>query len=168
MTVKVKSTGKIIKQVVPFKKDRDGKVLTYIDEATNTIYKAEDVVKVKLLTEQEVYDYYQERSVTAGDRAEHLAWMFIIMLCAQLIGKSHFREFYIIAAGGIGYMLLSSLQALYQSFTSWLLKWRIKNGKLYCDYPQWIGGIAWAFYWAKITFITATSIYAVYHFMRLL
>lgn len=167
MIVKVKSTG-IIRNVVPFGKDRDGKVLTYIDESTDTIYKAEDLVKVKLLTEQEVYDYYQERSVTAGDRAEHLAWMFIIMLCAQLVGKSHFREFYIIAAGGIGYMLLSSLQALYQSFTSWLLKRRIKNGKLYCDYPQWIGGIAWAFYWVKITVITATSIYAVYHFLRLL
>lgn len=133
MTVKVKSTGKILNNVKVFRKDYDGKVIEYIDGTT--IYKADDLEKVKLLTEQDVYGLYQERSTTAGDRAEHLAWIFMLLLCAQLIGKSHYREFYIIGAGGIGYMWLSSLQAFYQAFASWLLKWRIKKGVLYCDYP---------------------------------
>ncbi len=168
MTVKVKSTGKIVNNVKVFRKDYDGKVIEYIDETTNIIYKADDLEEVHLLTEQDVYYFYQERSTTAGDRAERLAWIFMLLLCAQLIGKSHFREFYIIAAGGIGYMLLSSFQSFYQSFASWLLKWRIKKGVLYCDYPQWIGGVAWGFYWAKILVITAASIYALYHFLKLL
>lgn len=168
MAKRVKTTGEIIEYVVVKKKDHDGKILTYLDEATNTIYKAEDLENVKLLTEQEVDDFYQERSVTTGDRAEHLAWLFIIMLCAQLIGNKHYCEFYIIAAGGIGYIMLSSLQALYQTFTSWLLGRRIRNGALYVDYPKWIGCGGWAFFWVKMIVITATSIYGIYKFMQLL
>lgn len=168
MEAKVLSTGKFVKNVEVFKKDENGIVLLYIDKNTDTVYKAEDIKEVKLLKEEDVFSFYQERSLTAGERAEHLAWLFIIMLCAQLIGKSHYREFYIIAAGGIGYMLLSSLQALYQSFTSWLLERRIENGALYDDYPKWIGCGAWAFFWTKMFVITATSIYGIYQFLQLL
>lgn len=168
MEAKVLSTGKFIKNVEVFKKDADGKVLLYIDNATNTVYKAEDIEEVELLKEEDVFDFYQERSITAGDRAEHLAWLFVIMLCALLIGKSRYYEFYVLAAGGIGYIMLSSLQALYQTFTSWLLHRLITRGALYDDYPKWVGCGAWAFFWAKMLVITATSIYGISNFMQLL
>ena len=167
MVIKIIKTGEIVKDVQVCEKDSFGEARAYID-SEGFIYRAGDVEEIELLTEQKVYDYYQSRSQTAGDRAEQLAWMFIVILCAQLIGGSHFREPYIVAAGGIGYVLLSSLQALYQAFTAWLLKKRIRRGMEYQDYPSWIGGGAWGFYWAKMAVISATSIYAVYHFMKLL
>ena len=121
------------------------------------------------LTEKQIYDDYQERSVTAGNRAEQLAWAFVVILCAQLVGGEHFKEPYVIAAGGICYMLLSALQSLWQAFSMWLFKQKVKRENLQVsDYPNTIGGIAWAFYWAKMIVISITAIYAVVKFVQLI
>lgn len=121
------------------------------------------------LTEKQMYDDYQERSVTAGNRAEQLAWAFIVILCAQLVGGEHFKEPYVIAAGGIGYMLLSALQALWQAFAMRLFKNRVKRlGLSVDDYPEWLGGMAWIIYWTKMIVISITAIYAVVKFVQLI
>lgn len=121
------------------------------------------------LTEKQIYNDYQERSVTAGNRAEQLAWAFVVILCAQLVGGEHFKEPYVIAAGGICYMLLSALQSLWQAFSMWVFKQKVKrNNLMVSDYPNTIGGIAWAFYWAKMLVIAVTAVYAVIKFVQLL
>ena len=174
MTARVKSTGEIIKDVKVYEQDPNYVPITYIDYTTNTIYKADDLEigcdePIELLTEQKMYDDYQERSITAGNRAEQLAWAFIVILCAQLVGGSKYAEPYVIAAGGIAYMLLSSLQALWQAFAMWLFKNRVKRlGLAVDDYPQWLGGTAWAIYWAKMVVISITAVYAVVKFVQLI
>lgn len=175
MEARVKATGEIIKDVKVFEMDCFGDPVTYINDKVfpSVIYKAGDLEigcdePIELLTEQKVNDAYQERSGIAGDRANQLAWAFIIVLCAQLIGGSHFREPYIIAAGGIGYMMLSSLQALWQTVTMFILKQRIRNGFVTDDYPSWVGGGAWVFFCAKMIVLTVTAVYAVYNFMKLI
>lgn len=121
------------------------------------------------LTEQRAYDDYQERSATAGDRGSMLAWAFICTMLAQLIGSKYFREPYVLAAGGIAYLLLSTLQSLWQTVTIWLVKCRIKRtGIELDDYPDWIGFGAWVFYWLKMIVLTATAIYAIVKFIALL
>lgn len=127
----------------------------------------EDVTEC--VTEQQAYDAYQERSVTAGDRANQMAWAFIIVLCAQLIGSDHFKEPYVIAAGGISYLWLSAMQSLWQAVTMWLFKQQIRrNGLKLEDYPDWIGGGAWVFYILKMLVITVTAIYAIWKFIQLI
>lgn len=115
------------------------------------------------LTEQEVYDYYQERSEKANIRATQLAWIFIVMMTAGLISGSAFRTFSICAALSAVYMLLSVVQAIWQTFTSWLFLQHIKNtNKMPSDYPSWVGGGAWFFWWLKMIAITAAVIYFVH------
>ena len=121
------------------------------------------------MNEEKIYNDYQERSTTAGDRFNQLAWAFIALLMAQLIGDSHFKEYYVMAAGGLTYLLLSSLQAFWQTITIWLFKQIVKRKGIEPeDYPSWVGGGAWFFYWLKMIVITITTIYAVYHFMQLI
>jgi hypothetical protein len=36
------------------------------------------------------------------------------------------------------------------------------------DYPQWLGGTAWAIYWAKMVVISITAVYAVVKFVQLI
>jgi len=112
------------------------------------------------LTEKEVYDYYQERSVKAGDRADQLAWMFIIMAAGVLFSGHTWQSFLVCATLATIYMLLSVLQAVWQTFTSWLFKQRIKKMDVAPkDYPSWIGGGAWLFFWAKMIAIASAVIY---------
>ena len=121
------------------------------------------------ITEDSVYDYYQERSQTAGDRGNMLAWAFICTMFAQLIGSKYFREPYVLAAGGIAYLMLSTMQAWWQTVALWIIKCRIKSKNLRInDYPDWVGGGAWVFYWLKMIVITLTSIYAIVKFIALL
>ena len=144
MKAKVKSTGKIL-DVYAYEKDGYLHAITYIDYVNNTIYKTEDLEflseeeAANLLTDQKAYDDYQE------------------------------REPFVMAAGGICYMLLSALQALWQTVTFWIIKNRIKrDGLLIDDYPQWVGGGAWVFYYIKMAVITATATYAFWHFIVLI
>jgi len=174
MTAKVIGTGKILKNVRAFEKNGFGMAVTFIDEDDNTVYKADDLMigcdepLDHLLTEQEAYRDYQERSNTSGERANQLAWAFIIILCAQLVGGSKYAEPYIMAAGGICYMLLSGVQSLWQAVSIWIVKQRIQKGIAFSDYPVWVGGIAWLFYYTKMIVIIATAIYSVSHFIKLL
>ena len=171
MKAKVKETGKVLKNVEVYERSPlFNYPLTYIDKGTNTIYKAVDleIAPSEPLKEQEVDDLYQERSNTSGERANQLAWAFIIILCAQLIGDSHYAEPYVMAAGGILYMLLSIVQSLWQAVSIWIVKQLIQDGQTYDDYPDWVGGVTWFFYYTKMIVLTITSIYAVWHFMKLL
>lgn len=115
-----------------------------------------------VLTEEKVCDYYQERSTTAGERADQLAWMFIVMMAGGLISGHAFQTFSICAALAAVYMLLSVLQAVWQTFTSWLLKNIIhRTGDTPDDYPSWVGGGAWFFFWAKMIAIASAVVYFV-------
>lgn len=121
------------------------------------------------VTEEQAYNDYQERSKTAGDRGNMLAWAFVCTMFAQLIGSKYFREPYVLAAGGIAYIMLSTMQAWWQTVALWIIKCRIKQKNLHItDYPDWIGFGAWTFYWLKMIVITATSIYAIVKFIALL
>lgn len=121
------------------------------------------------VTEEQSYKDYQERSQTAGDRGNMLAWAFVCTMFAQFIGSKYFREPYVLAAGGIAYLMLSTMQAWWQTVALWIIKCRIKSKNLRInDYPDWVGGGAWVFYWLKMIVITVTSIYAIVKFIALL
>ena len=118
------------------------------------------------LTEQAAYDEYQERSKTAGDRAEQLAWAMIALLAGQLIGGSKYAEFYVLGGAALLYLLLSAMQSVWQSVTIWLVKCRIKRtGIKLNDYPDWVGFGAWVFYWLKMIIIAIGAIYGASHFI---
>ena len=137
--------------------DRDGKTrqswwLEYIDrdESNNG------------LTEEKVYDYYQERSVTAGDRADQLAWVFVIMMTGGLISGHAFQTFSVCAALAAIYFFFSIMQAVWQTFTSWLFMRQLRHADtMPDDYPAWVGGGAWLFFWLKMITISAAVIYFV-------
>ena len=115
-----------------------------------------------VLTEEKVYDYYQERSVKAGERADQLAWVFIVMMTGGLISGNVFKTFAVCAALAAVYMLLSVAQAVWQTFTSWLFKQQVKKMDVAPDdYPSWVGGGAWLFFWAKMITIASAVIYFV-------
>ena len=118
------------------------------------------------LTEQAAYDEYQERSKTAGERAEQLAWAMIVLLAGQLIGGSKYTEFYVLGGAALLYLLLSAMQSVWQSVTIWLVKCRIKRtGIRLNDYPDWVGFGAWVFYWLKMITIAIGAIYGASHFI---
>lgn len=115
------------------------------------------------LTEEKVYDYYQERSTTAGSRADQLAWMFIVMMTGVLISGHTYQAFSVCAALSAIYMLLSVMQAVWQTFTSWLFMKQIRKADVMPnDYPSWVGGGAWLFFWLKMISISAAVCYFVY------
>lgn len=115
-----------------------------------------------VLTEEKVYDYYQERSTTAGERADQLAWMFIVMMTGGLISGHAFQAFSVCASLAAVYMLLSVAQAVWQTFTSWLFMNRLKKMDVAPDdYPSWVGVGAWLFFWAKMITIASAVIYFV-------
>ena len=118
-----------------------------------------------VLTEQRAYNDYQERSKTAGDRAESLAWMMGAFLFGQLVGGSKFAEFYVLGAAALLYLLLSAMQSVWQSVAFWIIKCRIKRtGVTLNDYPNWVGFGAWVFYWLKTIIIALGAIYGAYRF----
>lgn len=115
-----------------------------------------------VLTEEKVYDFYQERNMKAGERADQLAWMFIVMMTGGLISGHAFQAFSVCASLAAVYMLLSVAQAVWQTFTAWLFKQQIKKtGETPEDYPSWMSGGAWLFFWAKMITIASAVIYFV-------
>lgn len=120
------------------------------------------------LTEQAAYDDYQERTAKSGDRADQLAWAIVALLAAQLIGGSKYGEMYVMAAGALAYMLLHTMQSAWQGLAIWIVKQRISRGQRLADYPSWVGGMAWAFYWLKLCALIAAAVYGIVHFVQLL
>jgi len=134
------------------------------EEARQTVFERED--DAEPLTEQAAYEEYQERSKTSGDRAEQLAWAMIVLLAGQLIGGSKYAEFYVLGGAALLYLLLSTMQYVWQSVTIWLVKCRIKRtGIQLNDYPDWVGFGAWVFYWLKMIVIAIGAIYGASHFI---
>ena len=121
-----------------------------------------------LLTERQAYDDYQERTAKSGDRADQLAWAIVALLAAQLIGGSKFYELYVMAAGALAYLLLSTLQSAWQGLAIWIVKQRISRGQRLTDYPSWVGGTAWVLYALKLCALTAAAVYGIVHFIQLL
>lgn len=115
------------------------------------------------VTEEKVYNYYQERSVTAGDRADQLAWVFVIMMTGGLISGHAFQTFSVCAALAATYFFFSIMQAVWQTFTSWLFMRQLRHADtMPDDYPAWVGGGAWLFFWLKMITISG----AVFYFVR--
>ena len=130
----------------------NGKLFIEVDENT--------------LTEEKAYDDYQERSTTANDRGEQLAWAFIVLLAGMMIGNHGYLEYYVGAACGLAYLLLSMLQSAWQTIAIWIIKNRIKRDNLTIeDYPEWVGGWAWAFWYLKIGLLTIGTIYVAWRFI---
>ena len=118
------------------------------------------------VTEEKAYDDYQERSNTANDRGEKLAWAFIVLLAGMMIGNHGYLEYYVGAACGLAYLLLSMIQSAWQTIAIWIVKNRIKRDNLTIeDYPEWVGGLAWVFWYLKIGLLTIGTIYVVYRFV---
>lgn len=118
------------------------------------------------ITEEKAYDDYQERSKTANDRGEQLAWAFIVLLAGMMIGNHGYLEYYVGAACGLAYLLLSMIQSAWQTVAIWIVKNRIKRDNLTIeDYPEWVGGWAWVFWYTKIGLLTIGTIYVAYRFV---
>ena len=118
------------------------------------------------ITEEKAYDDYQERSTTANDRGEQLAWAFIVLLAGMMIGNHGYLEYYVGAACGLAYLLLSMIQSAWQTIAIWIVKNRIKRDNLTIeDYPEWVGGWAWVFWYMKIGLLTIGTIYVAYRFV---
>ena len=118
------------------------------------------------ITEEKAYDDYQERSTTANDRGEQLAWAFIVLLAGMMIGNHGYLEYYVGAACGLAYLLLSMIQSAWQTVAIWIVKNRIKRDNLTIeDYPEWVGGWAWVFWYTKIGLLTIGTIYVAYRFV---
>ena len=118
------------------------------------------------ITEEKAYDDYQERSTTANDRGEKLAWAFIVLLAGMMIGNHGYLEYYVGAACGLAYLLLSMIQSAWQTIAIWIVKNRIKRDNLSIeDYPEWVGGWAWVFWYTKIGLLTIGTIYVAYRFV---
>ena len=118
------------------------------------------------ITEEKAYDDYQERSNTANDRGEQLAWAFIVLLAGMMIGNHGYLEYYVGAACGLAYLLLSMIQSAWQTIAIWIVKNRIKRDNLTIeDYPEWVGGWAWVFWYLKIGLLTIGTIYVAYRFV---
>ena len=115
------------------------------------------------VTESKVNDYYQERSVTAGSRADQLAWMFVLMMTGGLISGHAYETFSVCAALSAIYLFFSIMQAVWQTFTSWIFKQCIKRAEVMPDdYPWWVGSGAWLFFWLKMLSISSAAIYFAY------
>ena len=118
------------------------------------------------VTEEKAYDDYQERSTTANDRGEQLAWAFIVLLAGMMIGNHGYLEYYVGAACGLAYLLLSMIQSAWQTIAIWIVKNRIKRDNLTIeDYPEWVGGWAWVFWYLKIGLLAIGTIYVAYRFV---
>jgi hypothetical protein len=118
------------------------------------------------ITEDKAYDDYQERSNTANDRGEQLAWAFIVLLAGMMIGNHGYLEYYVGAACGLVYLMLSMIQSAWQTIAIWIIKNRIKRDNLTIeDYPEWVGGWAWVFWYTKIGLLTIGTIYVAYRFV---
>ena len=118
------------------------------------------------ITEEKAYDDYQERSNTANDRGEQLAWAFIVLLAGMMIGNHGYLEYYVGAACGLAYLLLSMIQSAWQTVAIWIVKNRIKRDNLAIeDYPEWVGGWAWVFWYTKIGLLTIGTINVAYRFV---
>ena len=135
------------------------------DASTHKRFFEVETPEPETLDEYKVNDYYQERSQTSGNRGEQLAWMLVVLLGTMMIGDHTYLEFYVAGACGLMYMLLSTLQAVWQTVTAWIFKNIIhRTGDTPEDYPEWVGGGAWAFYWLKMAMLTIGTIYVAYRF----
>lgn len=113
------------------------------------------------MKKKEINDFYQERSKTAGERASELAWAMIAILCCALIGNKLITSFVVSGTLSLVYFLLSALQAVWQAVTAWIFKNHIDDSEEVLDYPNWVGGGAWVFYYLKMIAITVAVIYFV-------
>lgn len=130
--------------------------------------------KKNFVDEDAAYRMYQGKSGNAVDKADQLAWMFVVMMTGGLISGHAFQSFYVCAALACLYMLLSVMQYVWQAVAAWIFKQHIKRerakhpeitDKEYPwpkDYPNYMGGGAWVFYYAKIIVITCAVCYFVY------
>ena len=119
-----------------------------------------------VLTEQAACAEYQKRSKLSGDLADQLAWAMIVLLTGQVIGGSKYTEFYVLGGVALLYLLLSTLQYVWQAVTTWIVMCRIKRtGITPSDYPNWLGFGAWVFYGLKTITITSGAVYGIYHFL---
>lgn len=126
-----------------------------LEPKPETVQESSDII-----TGQEVYDYYQERSGAAGNRADQLAWMFVVMAAAVLFSGHTWGVFIEGAVMAAIYMMLSVLQAVWQTFTSWLFMRQLKKMDVAPkDYPSWVGCGEWLFFWLKMITITIPVIY---------
>ena len=64
-------------------------------------------------------------------------------------------------------MLLSALQAVWQGAAIWWFK-NHHADDFPTDYPEWIGGTAWVFFYTKMAVIAAAVVYIAYSFLMLL
>jgi hypothetical protein len=140
------------------------------EDSTSNFQLTEDAAPIqnqKNISEQKAYDDYQDASLRSKERGDQLAWAFIVLLVGMMIGDHSYLEFYVGAACALAYMLLSTLQSVWQTVAIWIIKNCIKRHNLTIeDYPQWVGGWAWVFYYSKIALLTIGAIYVVWRFVE--
>jgi hypothetical protein len=161
------------KEVIEVAHDKNSATVFYYGQnaGSNRIENVESIIyndekTDDALTEKEMYDDYQERSTTTNDRGSQLAWAFIILLASMMIGNHSYLEYYVGGACGLAYLLLSMIQSAWQTVAIWIVKNRIKRDTLIIeDYPEWVGGWAWVFWYTKIGLLAIGTIYVAYRFV---
>ncbi len=113
------------------------------------------------MKKKEIYDYYQERSLTAGERASELAWAMIAILCCALIGSKLITSFVVSGTLSLVYFLLSALQAVWQAVTTCIFMDSLKDDEEAKGYPKHVGYGAWVFYCLKMIVMIVAVIYFV-------
>ena len=158
------------KEVIEVAHDKNSATVFYYGQnsGSNRIENVESIIYNDALTEKKMDDDYQERSTTTNDRGSQLAWAFIVLLASMMIGNHGYLEYYVGGAVGLVYLLLSMLQSAWQTIAIWIVKNRIKRDTLTIeDYPEWVGGLAWTFWYLKIGLLTIGTIYVAYRFVSL-
>ena len=120
------------------------------------------------MTQEEIKNNYQERSLTANSRALLLVWVLIGLFVLQFVLDTTYPQLKVGFAGACIYLTLSTIQSCFQSFACWLcLLESEENGpdKTIDGYPNYISTVAWVFYLAKMVAIIASTIYVVFKFL---
>lgn len=120
------------------------------------------------MTQEEIRNDYQERSLTANSRAQLLVWVLIGLFALQLILGTSYAQLNIGFAGACTYLILSTIQSCFQSFACWRCLVDCENfsrDAIMDKYPDYIRNVAWIIYLTKMAVIIATTIYVIWKFL---
>lgn len=121
------------------------------------------------MTQEEIKNDYQERSLTANSRALLLVWVLIGLFVLQFVLDTTYPQLKVGFAGACIYLTLSTIQSCFQSFACWLVL--LEGEKISSDaelekYPNYIRIVAWVIYMVKMVVIIASTIYVIFKFLQ--
>ncbi len=115
-----------------------------------------------IITEEIANREYQERSDAVNDRGTILSIMLVSFMVGPLFSGNVFDFTLLPGVLGMLYMLLSMLQAFWQTVTVSLFKWyMVRTKKTYTNYPSFIRRGAWVMFVLKNIVLVVAVVYLV-------